>query len=723
MSKMGAVALVRQTLLDALWWRDASAAYAKHPSGAARPRVVAADGALVAAAEGRETVVFEATDVLSLLRAAKIAKEFKLKARYIGAGDEYRLSGEVAGVKPDLVLRVDFPRPDRLESDDEWTEVPLERLRRIDRAPSNPKWMKDAGLTFSFTTFGLDDPEDFSRRVREALARGLSKEDALAAVTSVPARQVGLDGSLGTLDAGEIANIVVSSGEPFDEKARVSEIWIDGKRYEVPEKRAPSGPGGAATRAAAAEKAPEPDVRPLPVREDGPVAAPKAVVVRGATVWTQGPAGILENADVLAVAGKIVAVGRNLAAPAGALEVDGHGKQVTPGIIDAHSHTGGDGQINEVASNVTAEVRIQDVLDPFAESIYLELAGGTTAALVLHGSANAIGGQSQIVKWRRGGGPDTLIFEGAPEGIKFALGENPKQSNFPPGPGRSLRYPQTRMGVANLIRERFLAARDYRKRQEEYRKAAAVKGAALIPPARDLQLEAIAEILEGKRQIHCHSYVKSEVLEMLRVADEFGVRIATLQHILEGYKVADEIAKHGAGASSFSDWWAYKFEVYDAIPYNGALMRERGVVVSFNSDSDELARRLNFEAAKAIHYGGVPKEAALAFVTSNPAKQLGIEKRVGSLEAGKDADFVVWSGDPLSTASVALETWVDGKKEFDRGADLAGRPAREKERADLVAKAKKMTESARPPGPPRADEKPPADRSKPAETAPSKPSA
>ena len=764
MSKMGAVALVRQSLLDALWWRDASAAYAKHPAGQARPRFTAADAALVAAAEGRETVVFEATDVLSLLRAAKIAKEFRLKARYVGAGDEYRLAGEVAALKPDLVLRVDFPRPDRLESDDEWLDVPLERLRRIDRSPSNPRWMKDAGLTFSFTTFGLDDPEDFGRRVREALARGLSKDDALAAVTTVPARQIGLEGSLGTLDSGKIANIVVSSGEPFDEKANVAEIWIDGKRYEVPEKKTPGGagragrgegpaphlgpasaeasagkplPGSSSAARSAKQEGEGADVRPLPARDDGPVAAPKAVVVRGATVWTQGPAGILEGADLLAVDGKVVAVGRNLAAPAGALEVDGRGKHVTPGIIDAHSHTAGDGQINEVGSNVTAEVRIQDVLDPFDEAIYRELAGGTTTANVLHGSANAIGGQNQIVKWRRGAGPDTLVFAGAPEGIKFALGENPKQSNFPPGPGRPLRYPQTRMGVANLIRERFLAARDYRKRQEEYKKLVLRSGSgggaasSVVPPAKDLQLEAIAEILEGKRQIHCHSYVKSEILEMLRVAEEFGVKVATLQHILEGYKVADEIARHGAGASSFSDWWAYKFEVYDAIPYNGALMRERGVVVSFNSDSDELARRLNFEAAKAVHYGGVPPEAALAFVTSNPAKQLGIEKRVGSLEAGKDADFVVWSGDPLATSSMALETWVDGKKEFDRAADLARRPARDKERADLIAKAKKMNESSRPAaaeapagkpgGPPRSEEKEKPPAAKPPEPAAPRP--
>jgi imidazolonepropionase-like amidohydrolase len=386
-------------------------------------------------------------------------------------------------------------------------------------------------------------------------------------------------------------------------------------------------------------------------------------------LWTEGPAGILENADVVVVNGKITAVGRGLAAPAGAVEIDGRGKHVSPGVIDCHSHTAIDGNVNEFGHAVTAEVRVKDVLDPLDVAIYRELAGGTTGANVLHGSANAIGGQNAIVKFRWGGGPDDFLFAGAPEGIKFALGENPKQSNFQnPRP----RYPATRMGVANLIRERFLAARDYRKRQQEYRKlvlrsskseggAAAVKGASPIPPAEDLQLEAIAEILEGKRVIHCHSYRKDEILEIIRVAEEFGVRVATFQHVLEGYKVADEMGKHGAGGSTFSDWWAYKPEAYDAIPHNGALMRERGVLVSFNSDSDELARRLNWEAAKAVKYGGVPPADALAFVTINPARQLGIEKRVGSLEAGKDADFVLWGGDPLATSTIALQTWIEGR--------------------------------------------------------------
>jgi imidazolonepropionase-like amidohydrolase len=689
-SRMGAVALVRQAFLDAAWWRQAGPAYSAQPAGRARPRFQTSAAALGPASDGKETVVFEAADVLGLLRAGKIARELELKARYVGAGDEYRLRDQVVALRPDLVLRVDFPRPDRLTEESEWIDVSLERLRAIDRAPSNPKWLKDAGLTFSFTTDGLDEAEDFPRRLREALARGLSRDDALAALTTVPARQLGLGDRLGAIEAGKIANLVVATGDPFAAATRVTDIWIDGRRYTVPERRRVAGRGSSSDPRVESE--PQPDVRPFPARDDGPVAAPPAVVVRGATVWTQGSAGIIEGADLVVSGGKVTAVGRGAAAPAGALSIDGRGKHVTPGLIDAHSHTAIDGQVNEGTHAITAEVRIQDVLDPFDVAIYRELAGGLTAANVLHGSANAIGGQNATVKWRRGGGPDDLLIATAPEGIKFALGENPKRSNFQTP---VVRYPQTRMGVANQIRERFLAARDYRRRQAEHRQGASRRGAAAIPPEPDLQLEAIAEILEGKRRIHCHSYRKDEILEMIRTAEEFGVKIATFQHVLEGYKVADEIARHGAGASLFTDWWAYKFEVYDAIPYAGPLLHERGVLTSFNSDSDELARRLNWEAAKAVKYGGLPPAEALAFVTSNPAKQLGIFDRTGSLEAGKDGDFVLWSGDPLSSGSIALQTWIEGKKYFDREQDLARRPALAKERTELVARAKRIAEQER----------------------------
>lgn len=411
---------------------------------------------------------------------------------------------------------------------------------------------------------------------------------------------------------------------------------------------------------------------------------PAAVLIQNATVWTSGPQGRLENADVLVQKGLIAAVGKGLQAPAGALVIDAHGQHLTPGIIDAHNHSAIVGNVNEGTNAVTAEVRIADVIDSEATEIYQQLAGGVTAVNLLHGSANAIGGQNAVIKLRWGALPKDLLFAEAPEGIKFALGENPKQSNWNP---TERRYPQTRQGVEQLIEERFLAALDYRRAWQEYQKAGGPKSGK-VPPRRDYQLDAIVEILEGKRLVHAHSYRADEILMLLRLAEKNGFKVASLQHILEGYKVADEIAAHGAGASSFSDWWAYKYEVIDAIPWNGAILWKRGVVVSFNSDDDELARRLNLEAAKAVRYGNVPEEEALKFVTLNPARQLGIDKWVGSIEVGKSADLVLWSGSPLSAYSRCEQTWIDGRKYFDRQADLASREVVAKERAELIAKIK-----------------------------------
>ncbi len=429
---------------------------------------------------------------------------------------------------------------------------------------------------------------------------------------------------------------------------------------------------------------------------------PEHVLVRGATIWTSGPEGVLEEADLLVTSGEIAAVGEGLEAPEGALVIDGAGKHVTPGLIDAHSHSMIVGGVNEATHTVTAEVRIGDVVDSESIDIYRQLAGGLTAANQLHGSANAIGGQNAVIKLRWGAPPAELIFAGAPLGVKFALGENPKQANFNPD---ERRYPQTRQGVEQAIRERFLAARDYREQWQEpapeaapARRRKARRGSTPppppeVPPRRDLQLEAVVEMLAGERLVHSHSYRADEILMLIRLAEEFGFTIGSFQHVLEGYKVADEIAALGAGASTFSDWWAYKYEVIDAIPYNGAIMWERDVVVSYNSDSSDLARRLNLEAAKAVRYGGVPEPEALKFVTLNPAIQLGIDDRVGSLEVGKDADFVVWSGHPLSTYTLCEQTWVDGRKYFDRAADLAGREALAAERQALLEKVRAAKES------------------------------
>ena len=430
--------------------------------------------------------------------------------------------------------------------------------------------------------------------------------------------------------------------------------------------------------------------RPRPAAPSG-AASPTAsgtVLFRGATVWTMGGQGILPSADVLVRDGKIAAVGRSLTAPSGAIVVPGEGRHLTPGIIDAHSHTAVDGGVNEGANTVTAEVRIADVLDPTDIAIYRELAGGVTAANVLHGSANAIGGQTLVIKLRWGQPATALPFEGALPGIKFALGENPKRSNFDPPPGQSRRYPTTRMGVAAAIRRAFVEAKEYRRAWQEYEALPARQRERREPPRRDIQKDALVEVLEGKRLVHAHCYRQDEILMLIRLSEEIGFHVATFQHVLEGYKVADEIAASGAGASTFSDWWAYKIEAWDAIPWNGALMAERGVVVSFNSDSDEQARRLNLEAAKAIRYGGLKPEQALALVTINPARQLKIDSRVGSIEVGKDADLALWSGDPLSVYSACEGTWVDGVKRFDRAEDLAGRTRRDDARADLIARVK-----------------------------------
>ena len=410
-----------------------------------------------------------------------------------------------------------------------------------------------------------------------------------------------------------------------------------------------------------------------------PPEQPAAVVFQNATVWTCGKAGVLENASVLIVDGQVVAVGTSVKLPDNAVVIDAAGKHITPGIIDCHSHMATDGGINEGTQAITAEVRIGDFIDCDDISIYQQLAGGVTTANILHGSANPIGGQNQVIKLRWGALPEEMKFADAPAGIKFALGENVKQSNW--GDNYSSRYPQTRMGVEQIMRDAFEAARNYRATWRNWEQTRPG-----LPPRRDLELEALAEVVEGSRWIHCHSYRQDEILALLRTLEDFHIRVGSLQHILEGYKVADAMAKHGATGSAFSDWWAYKLEVYDAIPYAGALMHNAGVVVSFNSDDQELARHLNHEAAKAVKYGGVSPEETLKFVTLNPAKQLRIDKLVGSLERGKQADLVVWSGSPLSVFSRCEQTWIDGRKYFDVTEDQQLRAEADRMRNELVQK-------------------------------------
>ena len=407
---------------------------------------------------------------------------------------------------------------------------------------------------------------------------------------------------------------------------------------------------------------------PAATRVDGQAQQPRVIALRGGTVYTVTK-GILPNATVLVRDGKIAAVGTNVTVPADAQVVDVTGKHITPGIIDAHSHIAND-SINEGGTTVSSMVGMADVLDPTDISIYRDLAGGLTTANILHGSANPIGGKNAVIKLRWGAKTaQELVFEGAMPGIKFALGENPKdlRQGQITGPRR---YPVTRQGVEFVIRDAFTRAKAYQKSWKEYDKAKA-SNADAIPPRRDLQLDALVEILEGKRLVHAHSYRADEILMMLRLAEEMGFKIATLQHVLEGYKVAKEIAAHGAGASTFSDWWGYKIEADDAIPHNAAIMVRKGVLVSINSDSAEHARRLNTEAAKTVRWGGLSEDEALALVTINPAKQLRIDSRVGSLEVGKDADITVWTHHPLSSYTTADQVYIDGKQYYDRKKDEA----------------------------------------------------
>ena len=421
-----------------------------------------------------------------------------------------------------------------------------------------------------------------------------------------------------------------------------------------------------------------------------PPDAATVILIQNATILTVSH-GTIEHGSILIKDGKIAEVGASIKAPKDAQVVDAAGQFVIPGIIDCHSHIAVDGSVNEGSVSVSSMVNIADVLNPDDIDIYRDLAGGVTVANVLHGSANSIGGQTVVIKLRWGQPASRLPFEGAVPGIKFALGENPKRSNFSI-PGSTQRYPTTRMGVEETIRTAFAEARDYKKTWDDYDKKVAAGDKNAIPPRRDLRLDPLVEVLEGKRYVHAHCYREDEILMLLRVAKEFGFKIRTLQHVLEGYKVADEIAAAGTGASTFSDWWAYKVEAYDAIPYNAALMTRRGVIVSVNSDDAEEATHLNQEAAKSMKYGGLTHDEALKLVTINPAIQLGIDKRVGSIDVGKDADLVIYNHDPLSAYAVVQQTLIDGRVYFDRKRDISERDAREKEKKALMEKEKKAEE-------------------------------
>ena len=424
----------------------------------------------------------------------------------------------------------------------------------------------------------------------------------------------------------------------------------------------------------------------LPVGAQARPASAEAAptLIRNATVLTVTK-GTLQNTDVLMRGGKIAEIGQNLQAPAGAQVIDATGKFVMPGIIDPHSHMMADA-INEGSRSVTSMVRIADVIDPTAVNVYRALAGGVTTINILHGSANTIGGQNATVKLKYGRPASEMVFAGAPPGIKFALGENVTQKNSQDrnrALGRPMRYPVTRMGQEEVLRDAFTRARDYQHEWADHRARQGRGERNLVAPRRDLELEPLVEVMEGKRLVHAHGYRADELLMLLNVAKEFGFKVQTLQHGLEGYKIASEIAAAGAGLSSFADSWSYKIEAYDAIPHNAAILMKHGVLTTINSDSDERIRRLNVDAAKLMRYGGLTEEEALRTITINGAQQLGVGDRTGSIEVGKDADLAIWSGHPLSVYSTAETTFIDGQIYFDKQRDRARREQLARERDEL----------------------------------------
>jgi len=428
-----------------------------------------------------------------------------------------------------------------------------------------------------------------------------------------------------------------------------------------------------AARGVVAVKVPKidlPFIRPaMEFGRTAPPEQPAAVVVRNATVWTQGAQGRLENADLLVQNGKIVKVGQKLTAPKGAAEIDGTGKHVTPGLIDPHTH-GGVSSVNESGFAIVPEVQMGDVITQNNIWFYRQLAGGLTTTMILHGSANPIGGENVYVKTRWGSLPDEYKIANAPRTVKFALGENPKRS-----PNR---YPNTRMGVQEIIRDHFLAARDYEKEWKNWEKTKTG-----IPPRKDLRMEAILDILNQKLRITSHGYRADEFLALVRLAEEFGFKVQALQHGVEAYKIADELKKSGVAAVVWSDWGAFKLEAYDATSYNARLLMEAGVVTSLHSDDSEISTRMNWEAGKLLR-SGVTELDAMNTVTINSAKAIGIDDRIGSLDAGKDADFVIWNGNPLSQFTKAEQTWVDGRRYFSLAEDKVLREDIAKQRAQLI---------------------------------------
>lgn len=784
-SRMGAIALLEQTMLDMDWYGKSGSSEEFNLS-------------LEALAKNMELPQFMLTkEKNDILRADRIGDENGYQYIFIGSGNEYERAQDVRDAGGLVVLPLNFPETFDMSDPYLSKHVSLNKLRHWEQAPANPAYLSTLGVEIAFTSEKLKDIKSFLPAVRKTVVYGLTKEDALKALTIAPAKAIGMSGKLGEIRAGTIANVLVCDGDILEKGSRILENWVQGKAYNVSlhdettlygvydlnldgnkysltikqnkgkEKvfltpalgrdtskvkvslkeherqvnmsfqikdlgvyrlhgslnrrlniwsgtgESPSGKvvewncirkGDTVGDRHQTEDESKDKVSVLkyPNNGYGWTNRPEVehVVLRNATVWTNGPKGVMKDADVLISEGKVRGIGYNLNVEdffkgqkkkPNVKTIEAYGKHITSGIIDEHSHIAITGGVNESGQASSAEVSIGNVVHPEDLDIYYQLAGGVTASQLLHGSANPIGGQSALIKLRWGLNAEEMKIKDAAGFIKFALGENVKQSNW--GSTQKIRFPQTRMGVEQVYYDHFHRALEYYKDKRGPNMAlGSRKGKkSAAPPSlrKDLELEALSEILFQKRFITCHSYIQSEINMLMHVADSMGFTVNTFTHILEGYKVADKMKAHGAGGSTFSDWWAYKYEVREATPYNAALMSEQGITVAINSDDAEMGRRLNQEAAKGVKYGGMSEEEAWKMVTLNPAKLLRLDHRMGSLEEGKDADVVIWSDNPLSIYAKAERTYVDGICYFDMESDIKKRKEISAERARLIQKIMK----------------------------------
>ena len=753
-SIMGSMALLRQMYDDAKWYADG--------------KVDTRDLSLEALNGNKNLLqIFEAGSRANLMRADKVGDAFNIQYTIVGGGDEYERINEIKATNATLILPLDFQLAYDVDNPFLASTLSLSDMRAWNQEPHNPRLLAENGIQFALTTHGLKSKKSFQANLMKAIESGLSKQKALEALTTIPAKLLGKSNIIGSLNAGSYANFLITSGDIFDKKTKLYENWVQGMQHVLanmnvkdidgeysfalagdtyklnisgsaskPSAKLESGDKNLGTKMSYKEdwvnitfktadstkkeyirivanaangnslngKATLPNGNNLSffasktIKENSdkdkkdkkaeeeaetkfmsPVTYPnmaygytekpkqETLLFKNATVWTNESDGVLENTDVLIKNGKISKIGKNLS-DGSAKIIDATGKHVTAGVIDEHSHIGA-ASINEGGQNSSAEVTIEDVLDDEDIDIYRNLAGGVTSIQILHGSANPIGGRSAIIKLKWGSTADDYIYKNSPKFIKFALGENVKQSRS----RFNERFPKSRMGVEQVFMDYFSRAKAY----DDLKKSGK-------PFRKDTEMEVLAEIINKERFISCHSYVQSEINMLMKVADKFNFNINTFTHILEGYKVADKMAAHGVGGSTFSDWWAYKYEVNDAIPYNAAIMHNAGVTVAINSDDAEMSRRLNQEAAKSVKYGGISEEDAFKFVTLNPAKLLHLDDRVGSLKVGKDADVVLWTDHPLSIYAKAEKTIIEGVTYFDLEKDKQMREAIKKEKSQLI---------------------------------------